>query len=56
MNVLLVVTATNHLLHCMYRYQSDKTFCFLFLRTKFRNRAMLYSETLIELLNIAISF
>ena len=27
---------------------------FLFLRTKFRNRAMLYGETFIELLNIAI--
>ena len=29
----------------------EQTFCFLFLRTKFRNRAMLYNETLIKLLN-----
>ena len=37
-----------HLLHRIYQW--DKTFFFLFLRTKFRNRAMLYGETVIELL------
>ena len=43
-----------HLLHRIYQW--DKTFCFLLLRTKCRNQAMLYGETLIELLNIAIGF
>ena len=37
-------------------YQCDKTFCSLFLRIEFRNRAMLYGETVIELLNIDIAF
>ena len=41
-----------HLLHCIY--QGGKTFCFLFLRTKFRNRTMLFDETLFELLDTGI--
>ena len=35
-------------------YQCGKTFCFLFLRAKFRNWAMLYDETLFELFNTDI--
>ena len=30
-------------------YQLDKTFCFLILRANYRNLAMLFDETLIEL-------
>ena len=43
-----------HLLHRIYQW--DKTFCSLFLKTKFSNRAILYGDTLIELLKLISVF
>ena len=42
------------LLHCLY--QLDLTFCFIILTAKFRNRAMLLDETLIDFFYIDIGF
>ena len=37
-------------------YQLDLTFCFLILKVKFRNRAMLFDEAHIKLFNTDIGF
>ena len=42
------------LLHSLYQW--DKTFCFLFWGTQFRNWTILFSETLMAVLNIAVAF
>ena len=47
-----IARLTTHLLHRLHRLGS--TFCFLFLRAKFRNWAILFIDKLIELLDIDI--
>ena len=50
----MVPPPTIQLLHCIF--QLDKTFCFLILRVKFKNQAMLFDETLVELFDTDIGF